>query len=75
MSLPTIGEAVKGLLSALGDALDAALKAESDSIRDNRPPVSPTAKAMESWPTDGHDTARQVSPAFEGHPVPLGGDS
>ena len=70
----TLGEAVKSLLSALGDAFDAALEGDSGPDPDNRPPITPSAKAIETWPTESQHEHDPVQQPFQGHPVPLGGD-
>ncbi|MFC6785408.1 hypothetical protein [Halobaculum halobium] len=75
MSSRTLGEVVKGLLSALGDALDAVIGAgESEPDPDNRPPITPSAKAIETWPTESQHEHDPIQQPFQGHPKPLGGD-
>ncbi|QZX98721.1 hypothetical protein [Halobaculum rubrum] len=78
MSLGDLIEAVEQALSTLDELIGGLLSmptSDDDSGPDNRPPITPTSKAIEAWPTESHRTDPHPGPAFEGHRVPLGGDS
>ncbi|MFC7096059.1 hypothetical protein [Halobaculum marinum] len=66
-------EAVNEIVRELVTLAERATGSKPDE--QNTPPVTPSAKAIESWPTEEHDAPRQVSPPFQGHSVPLGGGS
>lgn len=58
---------------SLAELIEAALGI-TDLLRDNRPPITPAAKATETWPTESRYDRDPVHQPFQGHPVPLGGD-
>ena len=77
MSLGELLEAVEQALSTLDELIGGLLSmptSDDDSGPDNRPPITPSAKAIETWPTEPQHDRDPVQQPFQGHPKPLGGD-
>ncbi|WP_435065958.1 hypothetical protein [Halobaculum sp. EA56] len=71
--LAALAESVETILSAVDDALDQ-LEEEKAVVEQNTPPITPVAKAIETWPTEPQHDRDPVQQPFQGHPKPLGGD-
>ena len=76
----SLGELIVACLEALDEIVDQVVTLadrttdpEPEPDEQNTPPVTPSAKAIESWPTEAQHERRAPETPFQGHPVPLGG--